>query len=76
MNNTRRKALKNILDQFEVLMSSLENLQQEEEDYRDNMPENLQGSKKYEKADEAVSNLEDAVNSLEDVISSIEAAME
>ena len=40
------------------------------------MPENLQGSKKYEKADGAVSNMEDAVSNLEEVICSIEAAME
>ena len=40
------------------------------------MPENLQGSERYEKADDAISNIEDAVSTLEDVISSIEAAME
>lgn len=53
-----------------------EDLQAEEEDYRDNMPENLQGSEKYEKADEACDNLSEAVDNLEEVISSIEAAIE
>ena len=54
----------------------MEELQEEEEDYRDNMPENMQGGERYEKADEVASNLEDAVGSLEDAISSIEAAIE
>lgn len=76
MNKIRRKSLRNIIDQLEELKNNLEDLQTEEEYYRDNMPENLQGSERYEQADEAVSNLEDAVSSLEDVISSIEAAVE
>ena len=76
MNKTRRKNLQSIIDQLEELKSSLEGLQAEEEEYRDNMPENLQGSERYEKADDAISNIEDAVSTLEYVISSIEAAME
>lgn len=55
MNRERRKNLQSIADQLEELKSSLEDLQSEEEDYRDNIPENLQGSERYERADEAVS---------------------
>lgn len=76
MNKTRRKALKALMDQLEDIKSSLEEIQSEEEDYRDNIPENLQGSERYEIADAACDNLSDAVSSLEDVISSIEAAAE
>lgn len=76
MNKIRRKELQSTIDQLIELMSSLEDLQAEEEEYRDNMPENLWGSDRYEKAEEAISNMEDAVSSLEEVISSIEAAME
>ena len=76
MNKARRKDLQSILDQLEELKSSLETTQEDEEEYRDNMPENLQGSARYEKAEEAISNMEDAVSSLEDTISSVEAAME
>ena len=53
MNNPRRKKLQAIIDQLEELKSSLEELQEEEEECRDNMPENLQGSERYERADEA-----------------------
>lgn len=76
MNKTRRKALKALMDQLEDIKSSLEEIQSEEEDYRDNIPENLQGSERYEIADAACDNLSDAVSSLEDVIGSIEAAAE
>lgn len=76
MNRIRRKSLQGIIDLLEELKGSLEELQEGEEDYRDNMPENLCGSERYEKAEEAISNIEDAVSSLEDVICSIEAAME
>ena len=76
MNRIRRKNLQSIIDQLEELKSSLEDLQSEEEEYRDNMPENLQGSERYELADAACDNLCDAVSNLEETISSIETAIE
>ena len=76
MNKIRRKNLQAIIDQLEELKSSLEDLQAEEEEYRDNMPENLQGSERYELADAACDSLYDAVSSLEESISSIESAIE
>lgn len=76
MNKIRRKTLRDIMDQLEELKDSLEEVQSEEEAYRDNMPENLQGSDRYEAADAACDNLSDAVSSLEDAISSIESAIE
>jgi len=48
MNKIRRKELQSILDQLEVLKDSLETLMSEEEEYCDIMPENLQGSVRYE----------------------------
>lgn len=75
MNKIRRKNLQAIIDQLEELKCSLEDLQTEEE-YRDNIPENMQESERYEKADEACDNLSSAVDSLEEAISSIEAAIE
>lgn len=76
MNKVRRKNLQSIVDQLEELKSSLEDIQAEEEEYRDNMPENLQSSERYELADAACDSLSDAVDSLDEVISSIEAAIE
>lgn len=76
MNKIRRKSLQSIIDRLEKLKVNLEDLQAEEEEYRDNIPENLQGSERYEKADEVCDNLFDAVDNLEEVINSIEAAIE
>lgn len=75
MNNPRRQALNKIIDRIDALMCDLESLKDEEEEYRDNIPENLQGSERYETADEAVDNLESAYDSLEEVISYIEEAI-
>ena len=47
MNKQRRKALQNIYDKLVELRDELDNIKDEEECYRDNMPENLQNSEKY-----------------------------
>ena len=49
----------------------MEDLQGEEEEYRDNIPENLQGSERYEKAEEACDTLSEAVDGLENIITSL-----
>jgi len=71
MNKERRKNIQDVAEQLAGLKTTLEELQGEEEEYRDNIPENLQGSERYEKADEACDMLGDAVSTLEDVISSL-----
>jgi hypothetical protein len=76
MNRERRKALQDISTQLEELKGCLEDLMEEEEEYRDNIPENLQGSERYERAEEACDNLGSAVDELDTVIEYIEAAME
>ena len=47
MNKIRRKNLQAIIDRLEELKGSLEDLQAEEEEYRDNIPENMQESERY-----------------------------
>lgn len=74
MNNYRRKELNALLSTIEEVKDALEALKEEEEEYRDNMPENLWGSERYDKAEAAVSSLEEAISSLEDAISGIEVA--
>ena len=76
MNRERRKALQEILDRLDDIRSDLYSIQEEEEEYRDNMPENLQGSERYEKADCAVSSLDDAYNAFDEIVYAIEEAME
>ncbi|MCI6468167.1 MAG: hypothetical protein MSA90_22220 [Faecalicatena sp.] len=76
MNKVRRSKLEKIAEAITDLKEQLETLQEEEEEYRDNMPENLQGSERYEKADEACDNLYTAVSNLEDAVDCINVATE
>ncbi len=75
MNRIRRKALQELIDKIVELQEELDILGNEEAEYRDNMPENLQGSDRYEKAEEACDNLSSAYDSLEETISYIEEAI-
>ena len=71
MNKARRKNIQDVVNQLEDLKSTLEDLQGEEEEYRDNIPENLQGSERYEKAEEACDTLSEEVDGLENIITSL-----
>lgn len=70
MNKFRRKEIFRVImsltkvidngateEELNDIAANIEILQNEEEDYRDNMPENMQGGYKYEMADEACDNL-------------------
>jgi len=72
MNNVRRKNIEKVIGMISDARSLLEELMSEEEEYRDNMPENLQGSERYEKADEACYSMEEAIGNMEDIESSLE----
>ncbi|MBR3237027.1 MAG: hypothetical protein IKF99_01165 [Oscillospiraceae bacterium] len=76
MNAVRRKGLKKIQEELNELQEQLSGLLEEEEDYRDNMPENLQGSERYYTAEAACDNMQEAIDNIEAAIESIEAAAE
>ena len=73
MNKARRKSLQEVIDKLEGLMGDVESLQEEE--YRDNIPENMQGSERYEQAESACDSLSEAVDSISAAIDSINEAM-
>lgn len=76
MNKIRRKSLADIFEKITELKDILENIKDEEECYRDNIPENLQGSERYTKADNAVDKMEEAISSLEEAADSLEEIIE
>lgn len=76
MNNPRRKRLMKIYDIIENALVELEEIKDEEQDYLDNILENLQRSERYERSEEILDNLEDAVSNLEDVMDTIEEALD
>ena len=57
-------------DKLNSILRDVEYLQNEEEDYRDNIPENMQGGDRYERADEACDNLSYAYDYISEAIES------
>lgn len=76
MNRQRRKKLNTVKEAIENLKEALEYLAIEEEEYRDNMPENLHESERYETADNACDALREAVGNLSAAIENIGTAVE
>lgn len=90
MNKPRRKQIQEVIDRLgslqsdtDELISTIEGIQGDEEEYRDNIPENTQGSERYECAEAACDalmtardTLEESKDNLDDVISSLEEAAE
>lgn len=76
MNNKRRKKIEEIVSQLMDLQSEIESLRDEEQEVVDNMPENLQGSERYEAAENAAGNLDNACCSMEELIDYLNEASE
>lgn len=76
MNKERRKSLREIQSKLDRLGQDLEALKEEEEEYRDNMPENLQESERYQRADEVCDLLMEALENMDSAYQQIEEADE
>lgn len=76
MNKLRRKALQEIFDKLSDLREEVESLMQEEDENRENMPENLRGSERYEQSETASYNMEEAAEYISSACESIGNAME
>lgn len=76
MNKIRRKKLQEIIDRANSILCDLEELKEEEEAYRDTIPENLHNSERYEKAETACDSLYEAISYLEEATQNIEIAIE
>lgn len=75
MNRQRRKSIKAVMDQLTDLKDSLEDICSEEEEYRDNMPDGLQNSVRYEAAEEAISALQTAIEDIENAVDMLSDAV-
>ena len=76
MNNYRRKYIIETINQLELLKDDIINIKSEEEDYFNNIPENLQYSLDAENSQNAICELENAECSIEDVISSLQNSID
>ena len=75
MNNKRRKEIKSCIvalcktnSNIDVVLETLNDILMDEDYYRDNMPENLQGGIRYEESEEASDYLNDAISYLTDAL--------
>lgn len=76
MNKVRRKQLEEVIAKIQEAADELEAIMNDEEEYRDNMPENLLYSERWEIADGACDAMQEALDQLEEAVSSIETAQE
>jgi chaperonin cofactor prefoldin len=75
MNKVRRQQLKKWLEDLENIKNELERIAEDEQEYYDNIPENLQNSERATDSEAAIDQMNEAVSSLEDVICIIEEIM-
>ncbi|KAA3385215.1 hypothetical protein [Akkermansia muciniphila] len=61
MNKTRKKSIEVICEKLTELSELLGDIGTDEENYRDNMPENLQGGRRYEESEIASFHMQDAI---------------
>jgi molecular chaperone GrpE (heat shock protein) len=71
MNKIRRNELERIANQLSDLQEALQEVQAEEETVMENMPENLQGSERYEKAEEAVDLMQTSYDMLDEIMENL-----
>jgi hypothetical protein len=76
MNDQRRKRITELVVLLEGLKADIEFVQQEEQDYYDNMPENLQGSDKGQAAEAAADSLQEAADEVGNAIDNLNSSIE
>jgi hypothetical protein len=74
MNDARRKLLSKALELLTEAHGMLTQAAEEEQDYFDNMPENMQSGDKGSRAEEIADSLQNAVSELDGIISAVEDA--
>ena len=68
MNNKRRKQIENLILKITFLKEEASKIQEDEQDYYDNIPENLQSSIRAEESEEAIEIFDDVMESMDDII--------
>lgn len=74
MNNARRKQIQAVLNELADLRSRVEELQGEEQDAFDNMPEGLQQSERGQASEQAADALDTALSAFDEVESALDDA--
>lgn len=76
MNKQRRKRIEEVTGKMRDLLTEIEEIRDEEEEYRDNIPDNLQGSERYEKAEEYCGGLNEFIDTIESTLEDLDNLIE
>ena len=68
MNKQRRQRIRDVRKEIENCKEYLQKILDEEQDYFDNMPENLQGSMRGSDSEYAIDTMESCIEDLENII--------
>jgi len=75
MNNKRRKAITSIIDDLSKVKGQIEEIEAEETEYLENIPENLCDSERAEVASAAVDALASALQAVEECSEALEESV-
>lgn len=75
MNNARREKLRGAVAKLSDVHSIVYAVCDTEQDSMDNMPENLQGTERFERMEDAVDHLNEALEKLDEAKDHIQAAI-
>ena len=75
INNKKREILSSVISKIDDAKNWLQGVLDDEENCLNNMPENLEGSERYNKLEDAVDALEGAADKLDEAKEDIEEAM-
>ena len=64
-SNIQGKGMDDWFDELEDIISDVQMILDDESCYMENIPENMQGGERYERAEEACESLEEAIDTLE-----------
>lgn len=76
MNNIRRSSIRSLIDKLEHYRTQFEKIRDEEQEYYDRIPENLQGSYRADESLDAIECLDNVIENLTDAIDNAEESME
>lgn len=76
MNAARRKEIDKARAMIEEAKGLIEAAQSDEQDYFDNMPENMQGGERGQKAEQSADALQEAADACDEVLQALETATE
>lgn len=71
MNKNRRAEIRGIIDDLEDIKLKLDIIKAEEEEYLDDIPDNLQESQNYTLSKEAIDNISSSIDDINDGIESL-----